>query len=547
MPFNLLIDPFLPVTTRSGAGRMIRFSELTQTEGDDAPVEFDWPRPDFNIASYEFCIGVLALALQLESDAAWRDHWNRPPSEAEIDGALAPIVHAFNLDGDGPRFMQDFDLLDGEANAIEALLIDTPGVNGQKKNADLLTHRERYAAIGLPAAAMALYAMQQFAPQGGSGHRTSMRGGGPLTTLIVPGARGDEPVGLWRKILANLTVGSQKIDFGAGLHRSLPWLAKTLLSDNANGENKLHGADGRLHELHAYFGMPRRVRLVFSGASGVCPLTSMAGPLVSQYVQKGGGMNYGTWQHPLTAHRRQTEDGVPNSVKPKSGRFGYRDWVSVTFGSEGGKLAEPSANIGSVSADRAKYLNGTAGNVHTLRLGGWAMNSMEAVAYLAADQPFYVADTPERQVDLADLARALAKAGDCGHDILRRALRRALFSDGANVSLDGGVFADARSRFYEETESAFHALLSSALDLGKPLDVPEFGKRWMKAMQDVCGRLFVEFTPEPGADPKGAERIANAYGAIRNGFSGYGASGKALFAALRMAPPTKVSPKEKKT
>jgi CRISPR system Cascade subunit CasA len=547
MPFNLLTDPFLPIFIRSGAARMIRFSELGQTEGDDAPVEFDWPRPDFNIASYEFSIGVIALALAMEGEAAWRELWNSPPSVAELEDALAPIIHAFNLDGDGPRFMQDFDELDGDANAIEALLIDTPGVNGQKKNADLLTHRERYAAIGLPAAGMALYAMQQFAPSGGAGNRTSMRGGGPLTTLIMPGARDDQPVALWHKILANLSVVPQEANIGAGLQKALPWLAKTLASDKVNGENMVHGQDERVHGLQACFGMPRRVRLVFSSETGVCPMTGINGPLVSGFVQKPWGMNYGFWVHPLTPYRRQKEDSDSYSVKPKSGRFGYRDWVSVTFGSEDGKLAQPSGNIRSAGGNRAQYLKSSTGSLPTLRLGGWAMNNMEAVTYLSADQPFYVAETPEMRLDLANLARALAKAGDCGHDVLRGALRRALFSDGAKVSLDAGVFSVARSRFYEETEGAFHELLAEALAQDKPPEIPDVGKRWIKAMQGVCAELFVELTPAPGADPKGAERIANAYGTLRNGFSGYGASGRALFGALELVPPKTGSSKEKKT
>jgi CRISPR system Cascade subunit CasA len=85
---------------------------------------------------------------------------------------------AFFLTGEGPRFLQEFDGIDGDEKPIEALLIDTPGENGQKKNADLLTHRRRCEMLGMPAAAMALYALQQFAPPGGAGNRTSLRAGG---------------------------------------------------------------------------------------------------------------------------------------------------------------------------------------------------------------------------------------------------------------------------------------------------------------------------------------------------------------------------------
>ena len=64
MTFNLLSDPFLPVVMRSGAQRWLAFPELVagaESNGldEDYPVEFNWPRPDFNMASFEFCIGVV--------------------------------------------------------------------------------------------------------------------------------------------------------------------------------------------------------------------------------------------------------------------------------------------------------------------------------------------------------------------------------------------------------------------------------------------------------------------------------------------------------
>jgi CRISPR system Cascade subunit CasA len=94
--------------------------------------------------------------------------------------------------------MQELGGHEGETTPIEALLIDTPGANGQKKNADVLTHRNRYPALGLPAAAMALYTLQQFAHVGGAGNRVSMRGGGPLSTFVLPGREGGARPSLWR-------------------------------------------------------------------------------------------------------------------------------------------------------------------------------------------------------------------------------------------------------------------------------------------------------------------------------------------------------------
>ena len=201
--FNLLTRAFFPVVTRKGARRWLSVAELAD-DGDDAPVDFDWPRADFNTAAFEFAIGVATLAMRPTGEADWLRLWRAQSDTNELRERLGPLLHAFELNGDGPRFMQELGGLDGDPTPIEALLIDTPGGNGQKKNADVLTHRSRYPALGLPAAAMALYALQQFAPSGGAGNRTSMRGGGPMTTLVAPGAPQGERPSLWRIILANL-------------------------------------------------------------------------------------------------------------------------------------------------------------------------------------------------------------------------------------------------------------------------------------------------------------------------------------------------------
>ena len=195
----------------------------------------DWPRADLNMAAYEFAIGVATVAFQPQRKGDWLRLWTKPPAPDGVRDAIAPLVHAFNLDGDGPRFLQELGGVEGEPSPIEALLIDTPGANGQKKNADLLTHRHRYETLGLPATAIALYALQQFAPSGGAGNRTSMRGGGPLTTLVIPGAPDGERAPLWRTVLANLNEDEANETDPDDLPRIYPWLAPTLVSDKAHG------------------------------------------------------------------------------------------------------------------------------------------------------------------------------------------------------------------------------------------------------------------------------------------------------------------------
>jgi CRISPR system Cascade subunit CasA len=535
MPFNLLTDPFFPVATRGGYRRWVGFPELAATDGD-FPVDFDWPRTDLNMAAYEFAIGVATVAFQPQRRSDWLRLWHKPPLPDVVRDAVAPFAHAFNLDGDGPLFLQELGGVEGEPTPIEALLIDTPGANGQKKNADLLTHRQRYEALGPPAAAIALYALQQFAPAGGAGNRTSMRGGGPLTTLVIPGAPDGERVPLWRVVLANLNEDETNETDTDDLPRIFPWLAPTIVSDKAHGERKIDQSAQEAHPLQAFFGMPRRIALRFEG-EGLCSMTGENGPRVSGFAQRPWGMNYGQWLHPLTPYRRQKEDTERFSFKPKSGRLGYRDWVAVTVGAKDAVLASPAAAVGAARGERSQYLRG--GNADPLlRAGGWAMNNMEAIGYLFAEQPLHLAPNYETQILIDETARKFAKAADEVAGMLRHAIRNALFSARAKPSTDSGVFEETRSHFYESTEDAFHDTLD-ALTQVKSGDgrntLEELSRKWLPEIARAASTAFDRGAPVPIDDPERAQRIAAAFRALRSGLAGYGKPGAALFEALGLA------------
>jgi CRISPR system Cascade subunit CasA len=542
--FNLLADPFFPVVTRRGARRWLSFAELAD-DGDDPPVDFDWPRADFNIAAYEFAIGVATLALRPTSESDWLRLWRAKPDPDDLRKRIAPFLQAFALDGDGPRFLQERGGVFGDLKPkpIEALLIDAAGESGQNKNADVLTHRDRYPTLGLPAAAMALYALQQFAPQGGSGNRTSMRGGGPMTTLVVPGAPPGARPPLWRVVIANLDACDDN-DFDLDdLPKILPWLAPTLTSD---GERVVHERDGDVHPLQWFFGMPRRIALRVGG-HGSCPMTGLEGPLVQGFVQKPWGVKYGTWTHPLTPYRRQREADPTNSVKPKSARFGYRDWVSVVVATKEGVIAEPAKSVGAARRDgRRQTLRGAGGGDASLRAAGWAVNSMEAVAYLLAEQPLHLADSEDAQIKLDEAAIAFARAADGVASVLVAALRRALFSERVKLATDRTFFDEARGAFYEASEDAFHETLNAMLVEGAPTE--ESARRaWLVILADAAETSFAKRAPVPIADPEGAQRIVDAFNSLHFALLGYRRDGKKLFESLGLAPPESANTAKKGT
>ncbi|MFN4131195.1 MAG: type I-E CRISPR-associated protein Cse1/CasA, partial [Paracoccaceae bacterium] len=271
MSLNLLDDPWIPVICEDGARRVIAPWQM----GEEGILRPDWPRPDLNLACYEFLIGLVYLSDPPRDIEDWEARYD--PDPARLRGRLAAFAPAFNLLGDGPRFAQDLERLEGEPNPVDMLFIDSAGANAAKNNADLMVHRGRYGALDAALAAMALYAFQIFAPAGGAGNRTSMRGGGPLVTLVDPQA------GLWPLIWANVPYGT------AGQITDLPWMRPTRVSDK--GMETLP-PEGKTFGVEAFFGMPRRLRLVAEAGQ------------ITGVVQRPWGTNYAKWKHPLSPYYR---------------------------------------------------------------------------------------------------------------------------------------------------------------------------------------------------------------------------------------------------
>lgn len=480
---NLISSAWIPVRTRGGGRRVIRPAQIVESPGDDdEPVAPDWARGDFDVATYELLIGLVFAAAPPKGLRDWTSRWRAPPDAAALDAAFAPHAPAFELMGDGPRFLQDLERFEeGVPTPIERLMVDAPGESAVKKNQDVLTHRERHAAFDPPTAAIALYAMQQFAPSGGAGNRTSMRGGGPFTVLALPSEASG--AGLWRAVWLNVPDG-RPVD--PADPRVFPWMAPTRTSGNDrptcpdDGDQR---ADA--HPAQAFFGMPRRLRLAFDDAQAI------------GFHQKPHGVKYVGWRHPLSPYYRQKPESDLLPAHPKAGRFGYRDWVAATAGADRG-LREAARSV----ADAKKSRLAAPDGAHVL-IAGWAMNNMEAEDYLLAIQPLHLS---ERQAELDALARAMAEAGEAAWRLARSALRRALFADSATVSDDAALFEAARCSFFDRTEDAFHDLLATADPMAA-----DPRERWLATLRRAALDLFGEVAAPALTDPaRDGARIARA-------------------------------------
>lgn len=503
--FNLVADSWMPVRRLSGARQTIRPAEIVDGAASDHPiVAFDWGRPDLDAASRELLIGMLALTYAGRTEEELLADWKSPPDAAALDRRLAPFRDAFNLDGNGPRFMQDFDELAGKPVPIERLLIDGPG------QFDLFVKRGFVDVLARPAAAIALYTLQAFAPQGGRGHRTSLRGGGPLTTLARAGA---EQSSLWQTLLLNVPLSEDELDSLNCSPGLFPWLGPTRTSEkDPKGATSTHPSD--VHHLQIFFGMPRRIRLNFNrnSARQNCDLTAaLDAVIVRNYRTLNHGINYGAFLHALTPYRREkTSDTDWIPIHPQPGGISYRHWPDLALASNN-SLRRRATCIGLAQ----RRLLRLKGGEPRLLACGFDMDNMKARAFVEADMPLIVLGDEGLSAEFEPRVRQMVDAATRAANALSARVRDALYDEGRGDA-KASRFAALKERFYAETEEPFFTAAERLADDLRNADPEAFDvadpakKAWARTAINAALRLFDEAVPLARVEDRRLERAIRA-------------------------------------
>lgn len=489
--YSLAERAWLPVATRSGKRIFISLRDVVRSD----VLRIDTGRPDCDISVTEFLIGLLAISsLGRDAKREWKTRFHEPPSPDEVDGAMRPFAHALVLDGPGPRFFQDYEPLDGEETAVAALLIDQPGGKTQSENADFFVKRGQVTMLSRCGAAIALLTLQTSAPGGGAGHRTSLRGGGPVTTLVIPRVAAEEP-SLWQVLWANVpldyTVDPEELPM------VFPWLGRTRVSTNGNGGRSTTPED--VHKAQAFFGMPRRIRLNFEANPGSrpCDLFGMADDIVVRsYITRPYGTNYVSWSrgHPLSPYyKTKASDAEYLPLHFKSASVGYRQWTGLML-KRNDELRIRAENVATFLTERASEIGIDRRN--EFKAGvlacGYAMDNMKPLDFTEAFLPIITTGSEDGDRELAGLAGHMIGAADYAAAALAQAVNTAL--PGNNGKSDNSSATSARNRLWSGTEDKFYGLLRKEAEGDSSGDV-EMRREWLGYLRGVALQLFDEAAP----------------------------------------------------
>lgn len=505
---TLISAAWLPVRRHDGTRDWISPAQLS----DSGIAAFDAPRADFNGAAAQFAIGLLQVTTPVKSPGEWQRLFKAPPDAATLGQWFEPLAAAFRFDGDGARFMQDFSLraTDGDALSVGNLLIEAPGENTVKNNADHFIKRGQVQALCPHCAALALFNLQLNAPAGGVGHRTGLRGGGPLTTLLVTQSMPGEPRALWHSLWLNVRdraafLGESGDPSKTALHFSFPWTADVSALQKTDGAT----APAQVHPAHAYWSMPRRIRLDLDNvAAGDCDLCGRPSErLVRHYVTRNYGLNYkGAWNHPLSPYYESKEGWLP--LHPQPGGIGYRHWLGWVLGQQTDKKKLRSATMVSYSLSRL-----TRRLPDRLRLWafGFDMDNAKARCWYEATLPLYgLADCePDTYEELkAEVNHWLAGA-EQAVSYLRNAVKDAWFSAEAR-----GDFSFIDASFWSRTEPAFYLRLRQRIEAARQavsVNRLEAAEAWRGELNAAARALFDDvFVGAGPVERQKPERVARA-------------------------------------
>jgi CRISPR system Cascade subunit CasA len=503
---NLVIDPWLPFRLRSGEEMVLPISAIC----DPDVVDFALPRADFQGAAYQFAIGLLQTVFAPEDRFDWKDFYTAPPTRRELQSAFNKVEHAFNVTGEGPLFMQDFDTLsDAKEVPVAGLLIDAPGGNALKLNTDHFVKRDSCNALSLEMATLALFTLQINAPSGGQGHRTGLRGGGPLTTLVMPQ---NDHKGLWRILWLNI-INREYYKypdpdlFSADL---FPWLGKTKTSDKKGTET--YQSD--VHELHMYWAMPRRIRLTIKEEACECSVSGKDSQhSVLTFRTLNYGYNYaGTWSHPLTPYKwfPETPEKEHLSLKGQPGGITYKIWDALTLSGESknGKEGQlPARTVKAYSSLFSEKVFDMTTETPRLWVFGYDMDKMKARCWYSVAMPLFAVESVVQEEVLIIVKELQELAENCLWQC-RTQLKSAWFEMPDEAK---GDFSFIDLAFWQRTEAQFFKTVQSVIENsidGDPELTPGQAEDWLKALRSVVTDIFDEFAlTELGSERSTAKRI----------------------------------------
>ncbi|MDI9633586.1 MAG: type I-E CRISPR-associated protein Cse1/CasA [Methanolinea sp.] len=513
---NLVEDPWIPCLTEKGERLTLAPWQVFEHWDDLGPASLATVRPDFQGSIVQFLIGLVQTTMPPRDDAEWTEALEEPPDPSRVRGAFASVAHAFNLGGEGLRFMQDPTCADGEKIPIESLVIGMPGDNTLRENRDLFNKRGSVKNLCPACAALALMTLQINGPQGGKGHMTGLRGGGPLTTLVLGGTLGET---VWLNVLPEdeFFLGL-KSDRKEEIHDIFPWMGPIRTSERERRGQKTGISNAS--QLQMFWGMGRRILLDTEKTQrancDVCGEETDTG--IGAYRTKPYGIQYDeSWRHVLTPYRRDKKSDAMLPVHLSPEGITYRHWLGIVQNDpeEGREIARVIQRFHRVGG----LVWGLLPRNPRIWAFGYDFEKVKARCWYDSTMPLVLVSKGIRESYESSTAQ-IVRAAQYVSDVLHHAVREALYATEQGDGKQGRPqvpdsapknIPTVRARFWSETEPLFYRTLGrikDALEAGEPVEPVKVG--WVKDVRRTVLSLYDFYAQFDYIDSNRPKAVAGA-------------------------------------
>jgi hypothetical protein len=171
---------------------------------------------------------------------------------------------------------------------------------------------------------------------------------------------------------------------------------------------------------------------------------------------------------------------------------------------------------------------------------GYAMDNMKARAFTEAETPDIVIPSGNSEA-IAEKARDYVAAANEVAKALSRAVKIALYGDGADVGASTTPLTTARDRFWADTNDKFFAVLNDfsvlpAEDLNGNA-AASTARTWRAVMERAALAIFDDMAPVQDALSPDVKRVVDGRRFLVLTLLGYGAGGVELFKNLQLPVP----------
>lgn len=395
-------------------------------------------------------------------------------------------------------------------------MIDAPGDKTLKQNKDLFIKRNGIKQLCLSCGAQALLTLQLNAPEGGRGHWTGLRGGGPVSTIVLDS-------NLWRTLWHNILNVDDLTVFGSTQKNDdvdkFPWAGKTRISsaitrkDEKGKKQKRYSntfTNQDINPAHIYWAISRRIRLRIDRKECICDLCHETGQQIAKYYAKPYGAKYIGFIHPLSPSYKK-EESLFSAHQHEA--VGYKHWLGYVQNTNEG--SEPARVITSAFNNR---------RLRNFRLWafGYDMDSMKARCWYEGVMPVVFIDneTQWRKYN-SEIAKMILASGRVS-DFLSYTVSDAM-KDKKKKDKDytRKIKAMVNQRFWQETEPEFYRRIAVLRDeVMQDEDSVNVRRAWYEYLVKEAMDIFNDMSQAEMIEDVDAERVAKAYNELRKNLCG---------------------------